>query len=267
LPALYFALVSQSRIEILLSNFLLAIAIASVLCLLVVIVGLFFLKRRNLADITIYSGLALFTNAGNMGIPLALALINDATYIAPIILMQVMIFSPAMVIILDVTTARGGQSTRSWKRFLKPFINPIVIASGSALALNLLGVQLPQYFLSPIQAIGNASIPMLLVAFGMSIFGVRLFQETRGDVAPIALIVAIKTALLPAITYVVAAYLFDLSGVELLIVTIASALPSAATVYNFSTQYNTLVVVSRETVLLTTLLAIPAILLIAALLG
>lgn len=267
LPALYFALVSQSSMEILLSTFFLAVVIASVICLIFVIVGLLLVKRRNPAEITLYSGLALFTNAGNMGIPVALALVNDATYLAPIILMQVLILSPVMVIILDFTTSKSPQSIRSWKTLAKPFINPIVISSGSALALNLLGVQLPQYLLSPIQAIGNASIPMLLIAFGMSIFGIRLFRETRRDFAPMVLIVGIKTVLLPVATYLVAAHAFSLSGVELLMITIAAALPSAASVYNFSTQYNTLVPVSREIVLITTVLSIPTILLVAALLG
>jgi predicted permease len=61
--------------------------------------------------------------------------------------------------------------------------------------------------------------------------------------------------------------LVGLRGQELFALTVLAALPTAQNVFVYSVRYRESQVVARSTVLLTTVLALPAILVVTALLG
>ena len=67
--------------------------------------------------------------------------------------------------------------------------------------------------------------------------------------------------------FYVGSLVFGLHGHALFAVVALAALPTAQNVYNFAARYERGIPIARDTVLLTTLLAVPALLLIAALLA
>lgn len=63
------------------------------------------------------------------------------------------------------------------------------------------------------------------------------------------------------------AYLFGLSGHELLAVTVIAALPSAQNIYVIAARYEVGELLARDSIFTSTLLSVPVITLIAGLLG
>jgi len=165
--------------------------------------------------------------------------------------------------ILDVST-RGHASLRSI--VTQPLRNPMIIASVVAVLIATLGITVPAPVLAPLEILGGAAIPMVLMAFGMSLHGQRLLKAGSGR-KQVAVASLIKVAVMPIIAYVFGRFVFGLAGSELFAVVTVSALPTAQNIYNFSARYNRGTVVARDTVLVTTVASIPALLVIAALLA
>ena len=63
--------------------------------------------HRSVAESTIGALAAGYVNAANLGIPVLIVLLGDATAIAPILLLQLLVLSPTAFAILDVSTARA----------------------------------------------------------------------------------------------------------------------------------------------------------------
>jgi malonate transporter len=70
----------------------------------------------------------------------------------------------------------------------------------------------------------------------------------------------------PVIAYLFGRFLLDLSGEMLFAVVVCAALPTAQNVFVAASRYRQGEVVAKDTVLLTTVIAVPAMLLIAAVL-
>jgi predicted permease len=104
------------------------------------------------------------------------------------------------------------------------------------------------------------------MAFGMSLRGSRPLRADEGR-AEILTASLIKSAVMPLVAYLVGSLVFALHGQALFAVVALAALPTAQNVYNFAARYERGIPIARDTVLLTTLLAVPALLLIAALLA
>ena len=69
----------------------------------------------------------------------------------------------------------------------------------------------------------------------------------------------------PLTAYVVARYLLDLGDTALLAVTVLSALPTAQNIFVHATRYGRAEVLARDSVFVTTVLSVPAVVAIVAL--
>lgn len=78
---------------------------------------------------------------------------------------------------------------------------------------------------------------------------------------------ALKLVLHPLLAWVFAALVFDLEEPQVLAAVVMAALPSAQNVLVTAVRYQTGEVIARDTVLLTTIAAIPVVVLVALLLG
>ena len=117
--------------------------------------------------------------------------------------------------------------------------------------------------MQPLEILGGASIPMILMSFGASLKGDALLQEDR---LPTITATVLELVGMPAIALVVGAAL-GLGGTELYAALILAALPTAQNVYNYAATYEVGETVARDTVFLTTFLSLPAMLAIAAIFG
>lgn len=207
-----------------------------------------------------------YTNAANFGLPVALALLGDATWMAPILLMQVAVIMPVWLALLDVAGARATGAELGLVRYLTlPLRNPITVAILAGLAVNLLEVQIPQPVWAPIEMVGGIAVPLMLMAFGVSL---RLDPlPGRGPHSPHSwLTVALKVVGHPLLAWLLGRA-FGLEGAELYAVVVLGALPSAQNVHVVATRYGESELLARDSVFWSTILSVGSLLVIAALLG
>jgi hypothetical protein len=262
-PALLFTVLLHADVSVLFSEFLIAIVCTIVVGVLIYIVATRLFFRTTVAETVLGASSATYVNANNIGLPVAIYVLGSAQYVAPVLLLQLVILAPTILAILDIAT-RGRASFTSI--VTQPFRNPMILASIAGVLVALSGITLPQPVLAPFELIGGAAIPMVLLSFGMSLHGQRLLKAGTGR-KQVAVATAIKVVLMPIIAYLFGHFVFDLDGAELFAVVAVSALPTAQNIFNFASRYDRAVVVTRDTVLLTTIASMPALLVIAALLA
>lgn len=262
-PALLLTVLAEADTAQLFSSLLPVSAIAAVTCMFVFAVIARWVWRRPAPDATIGSLASAYSNANNIGLPIAAYVLGDPAYVAPVILLQLIVFAPIALTILDVSTS----GTLSVGRVLsQPIRNPLIIGSALGLLLSITGITLPAAVMEPFHLIGAAAVPTVLLLFGMSLHGRRILQsgESRRD---IVLAVALKTVIMPVIAWLVGAFVFGLEGLSLFAVVVLAALPTAQNVFAYARRFERAVPLARDAVLITTVLSVPALVVIAALLA
>ncbi|GAB3583813.1 AEC family transporter [Leifsonia lichenia] len=262
-PALLFVTLAKADLHVVFSAQLVVSAVAALASagLFVLLSRLFF--KRKAAETTIGALGAGYVNANNIGLPVAVYVLGSASFVAPVLLLQLIVFAPIALTVLDVTS-RGSVSVRSI--LTQPIRNPMIIASVLGILVDLSGITLPDAVFQPFVLLGGAAVPLVLMAFGMSLHGSRPLNADHGRVEILTASV-IKAAVMPLIAFLVAWLGFGMHGHALFAAVALAALPTAQNVYNFAARYERGMPVARDIVLLTTLFAVPALLLIAALLA
>jgi hypothetical protein len=111
--------------------------------------------------------------------------------------------------------------------FLRELVrNPLIIATGSGLAANLLGFRIPEWLDPSVSRIGAASLALGLMAAGA---GMQLGTLRRGKLLGMGLLM-IRHLILPLIA-VGMARLFQLDALQTTVLLAFSALPTASTCY------------------------------------
>ncbi|MBA8816181.1 hypothetical protein FHX48_001254 [Microbacterium halimionae] len=262
-PFLLFVVLARADIHSLFSALLPVSAIAAIAVMLVYTVIARVFWRRSVGNTLIGALSAGQVNSNNIGIPLSLYLLGSAAYPAPVILLQLLIFTPISMAILDAVTT--GQ------RKMLPLVrrtatNPIVIGSVLGTLVSVSGIEVPEIVMAPTELIANACVPVLLISYGISLHGQRVLS-TAGHRADVLLASALKLFAMPAIAWFVAAFVFSLSPTDILIVVVLAALPTAQNVFNYSQRYGIGEAISRDTVFITTIGCVPALLLLLLLLA
>lgn len=203
-----------------------------------------------------------YVNAGNLGIPIASYVLGNAAYMAPMLLFQLIVVQPICLVLLDAD-ARGRFSLGGM--LLRPLRNPLTLAGFAGTLLALASWRLPTVVEAPLELIGGMAVPSMLIAYGAALrLGPKLGGEgNRGELAMTTLL---KLVGQPLVAWLVAAQLLGIDGHPLLVIVIASGLPTAQNIFVHATQHQRGVTLARDTILLTTLGAAPLMLLIAAVL-
>lgn len=261
-PFLLFLVISAADVRVLFSSLLAASAIAAVTSGLLFALVAALLWRRPASETVIGTLASGYVNANNIGIPVAVYVLGSPAFAAPVILLQMLVFAPIALTILDVRE----HGTVSWRRVvLQPLRTPITIASILGVIVAVSGITLPDAVLAPFEVIGAAAVPIVLLAFGMSLHGQRPLSvgSSRRD---IILASVLKIAVMPTVAWL-AGTLIGLDRFQLFAVTVLAALPSAQNVFNYAQRYGRGVILARDVVLITTIASLPALVLIAALLA
>ena len=262
-PALLFTVLADSDVHVLFSS-LLPVSLIAALSVGVVFALVARLLWKRLVSETVVGTLAAgYTNANNIGIPVAVYVLGDPAFSAPVILLQLLVFAPVALTILDIQD-RGAVSFR--RILAQPFTNPIIIASFIGVLFAVLGVHLPDPVMEPFRLVGAAMVPVVLIVFGMSLHGQRPLApgSQRRDVL---LASALKLAVMPLVAWSVGHFLFGLTGQALFVVTVLAALPTGQNVFNYAQRYERGEIIARDVVLITTVLSVPALVIVALLLA
>ncbi|WP_285761555.1 AEC family transporter [Nocardiopsis ansamitocini] len=262
-PALLFTTLARTDLSVILSSRLLVTAISTA-----VVAGVFVavgaLRRWGVGRTTIGALCSGYVNAGNLGIPIAVYVLGDASLVAPVLLLQQIVITPIALTVLDLSGS--GEKRTVWQRLTIPLRNPVAVGSLCGVMVSSVGWTVPELVLEPLVLIGNMSVPAVLLAFGISLHGSAL--PGRGpDRGPVLLSVALKSAGQPLLAWALASWVFGLSGAALLGVVITSALPAAQNLFTYASRYGVAERLARESILLSTMLSVPVLITVAALLG
>ena len=261
-PALLFTVLAEADLRSLFSVQLPVAAIAAVVPMAIFLVVALVFWRRKVPEATIGALASGYLNANNIGIPVAAYVVGDAAASAPVILLQLIVFAPIALTVLDVTTSGKVSLGRILSQ---PVRNPLIIGSVLGLVVALTGIELPAPVLAPFELVGAAAVPIILINFGMSLHGRRML-DTPGTRRDVVLAVVLKLLLMPLVAWAAARYLFGLEGHALFVAVVLAALPTAQNVFNYAVRYRRGEALARDAVLLSTLLSLPVIVIVAALL-
>lgn len=256
-PALLLLVVSRADLRRLFAGTLAVTVIAVALTLALWLVAAQMLRLD--AGETIIGGFSsTYVNAAYVGLPIATYVLHDASWIAPVLLLQVAFLQPVGLTLLDVVTARDAGRPPGWLRNLTlPIRNPMTLGVVAGLVVNLTHTQLPPQVIDPLTLLGDLAVPTMLIAFGMSLAAGE--RPGRGSQTPtVWASVALKMVAQPVLAYL-AAVSFGLSASHTRVVVVIAALPTAQNIFVHAIRYRRAVPLARDVIFLTTLAALPVI--------
>ena len=263
-PALMVTVLGRADVTSVLSRSLVATASAVLVCAVLYLLAARLVWRKPTADTVIGTLSAVYVNAGNLGLPIAAYVLGDAALVAPTLLMQLLVLQPLALAVLDhAVSGRGFSVARALTR---PLTNPLTVGSLVGLLLALTGVELPRAIEDPLVLVGGMAVPSMLLAYGISLrLGPRPGHGTSA--VEIGYITVLKLVVQPLTAYVVGRFVLDLDAKALFAVTVLAALPTAQNIFVHATRYRRAEVLARDSIFVTTLLSVPAIATVAALLA
>jgi len=263
LPCLLFTVLESAKVSSLFSSLMVVSLVAALVAFTAYIAVAKFAWRRDLPEIVVGMLGAGYVNANNIGIPVAVYVLGSAAYSAPVVLLQLLVFAPIALTILDVCTTGRVSVGRV---LLKPLTNPLIIGSALGVLLAITGWHPPAEVLKPFELLGGAAVPVVLLAFGMSLHGQKLLQAGSGR-RDVLVASAIKLVGMPVAAWLLGHFVFGVHGHPLFVVVALAALPTAQNVFNYAQRYSRGEIIARDTVLITTIGSIPVLVVVAALLG
>lgn len=273
-PALLFhALVTSDLRAVFSSTLVIAGGTALIIGVAYVLVARLWLHRA-VPELVIGALSSSYVNSVNLGVPIAMYVLEDRSFIAPLLLFQILIYSPIALIALDLSTVSGGGGSVWRDAIVAPLTNPILVGGAAGLVVSGVGWHPPQALLDPFRMLGEASVPLALVVFGLSLaLGRKSTADDDGDSPTasahrdVALAAVLKMLVMPALAYAVARWGFGLDGHHLFAQVVIAALPTAQNVLVYAVRYQRGRALARDSALVTTLASIPVIAVIAVVLG
>lgn len=251
-PCLMFAILSKEKLdEIFHSTIIVAFFSAAAVGLIFVILNAFFFKL-SASETTIGALNSLYVNSNNIGLPVATYIVGNPALVAPILVMQQALFTPLALTMLDLQTS----GKFSLKRVAaQPLHQPLLIGSLTGILVSWISSRvgffiIPKWIFDPIDMIGNSAVPLILMAFGMSLYGTKPLQK-GAHIPAIFTATALKNIVMPLIAFAIA-YTMGFRGPTLYGCVILAALPTGQNVYNYAARYETGMTFARDATLLST---------------
>lgn len=299
-PALMFILLAHTDLGAVIGVFTPVALITAALGGTVFAVLSRFVLRRRASRTAVGAMASSYVNAGNIGLPIALYAVGSSTPVVSVLLAQLLVVAPVYLAVFSWCARReaavlsttpvpagvwagtgvrpltkGGEPAAEpaarpksglWPGIVRSFANPVTVATAAGAVVALVHLPIPTVVWTPVEMLGHASIPLLLVLFGMGMHGQKPLQD-RSARLDVLLALAVKLALMPAAAWAVGHFVFGVGGVGLFGIVVMAALPTAQNVFLFSSQFRMPSGVARDVIFLSSLLSLPVIAVIALLLG
>jgi len=245
-------------------------AIAAVALLYLLVSAVRF--RHDVPGRTIGTMLSCYTNAANLGIPVAAYALGDVTWMVPILLIQLVVLQPTVLAILDYHKAKRENTRLSMAKLATlPIRNPMTVGVIVGLVANLIHVRvswfvLPAFASHPIEMVANLAVPLMLLAFGVSL---RLDPKPQGgsDQVESWFVVGLKILVQPVVAYVLAQWVLHLDATAVHAVTVVACLPPAQNIFIFASKYDVRMAFARDTIFRATVGSVVVILVAATVLA
>jgi predicted permease len=264
-PALLFETLSKAKLHDVFAAPLLVTAVGAITTAVLFFGIVRFALKRPVPEALISSMSSSLANSANLGIPIAVFVLGDASYVAPLLIFQLAFFTPMFLMALDATTSSHRTTPLGFALMI--LRNPMIVGSALGLVVAGTGWQVPPLLLEPIHLIGGAAIPAMLIAFGMSLNGSRPLQAAAGRRLDALLASFFKLFVHPLVAFLFASFVLGMQEQALFAAVVTASLPTAQNVFVAASRYRTGVTVAKDTVLITTVVAVPAMIGVALLLA
>ena len=265
-PALLFTAVAQSDARTLFSPVIVVIFFATLATAAVYILASALFFRQDIPTTTMGAASASYFNSVNIGLPVSVYVLGEATYVVPVLVLQMVVFTPFILAGLGAEDAGGRNRVAKIADSVRTaLLSPVVIGSALGLLVAVVGLDIPDPVMRPLEILGGASIPMILISFGASLRNTAPLA-TPADRPGTLLATGLKLVGMPAVAWLIALGM-GLSEEQVYACVILAALPAAQNVYNYAASYQRGMIIARDTVFLTTFGALPVMLGIALLFG
>jgi malate permease and related proteins len=171
----------------------------------------------------------LFMNAMNYGLPVSLLAFGEEG------LQRALLFLAPQALMagtLAVYVASRGQAG-NLRALLTVFRMPMFYATVMALAVNPLNITLPTPIDTPLQILGGAAIPVMVMVLGIQLASASF----REDLLPAGAAAAVRLVASPALAYGVT-LLLGVHGVTQQVVIVLAGMPSAVYTTILATEFN-----------------------------
>ncbi|WP_315913886.1 AEC family transporter [Arthrobacter sp. lap29] len=264
-PALLVETLARAQLRTVFAQPLLVAALSAIITATLFLLIVKFWLKRSLAESLLAAMSSSTSNAANLGIPIAAYVLGDAALIAPVLVFQLAFYTPIYLMFLDSLTS--GHRATPGRILVQVVRNPMIAGTAAGLILASTGWVLPALVAEPLHLIAGAAIPAILIAFGMSLGTTKPLNAADERRTDILLGTGFKLILHPFAAFLLGHFALGLDGAALFAVVVAAALPTAQNIYVTAQRYQVGLAVAKDTALLTTVLAIPAMFVVALLLG
>lgn len=234
---------------------------------------------RKPGERAIWGMAAGYVNSANLGIPIAMQVLGNLSFLIEVVVLQVLVVTPIILIVLDRYDDAAGRVRLSRIASL-PVRNPVILASGLGVIASATGFHPPVVLQATLSLLAAAAVPTALVALGASLYrpaprpaparmpadGDVAVGHWRSAVAEMSAVTVAKLAVQPAIAFAIGAFALRLPHAQLLAVVICAGLPSAQNTFVYAQHYRKGEALAGRAILVTTTLSMATLAVTAALL-
>jgi hypothetical protein len=246
LPCMLFRFGASLPLATLLNPGVLAIYVASALLVVTITVRLTRGPRVGLKDAAFGALVAAFPNTGFMGVPLIATLAGSAAAgpVMTTIVVDLFVTSSLCIALAeahrDPQTVDGGAGTAAKRALLGALSNPLPWSIALGAASSALGWNLVGPLDTIVRMLADSATPVALFTIGAVLWRAGQHSHTRTPVQLYLPVALVKLFLHPTLVFglgLVGRRLGALSNFELMVLTLAAALPSASNVSLLAERY------------------------------
>ncbi|ATO14149.1 transporter [Micromonospora sp. WMMA2032] len=265
MPSALFLALSRMPLSGFANRSLLAFAVSTVAVVGLGWVGASRLFGRTPGERPIWGMAAGYVNSANLGIPIATQVVGSVSFLAEVVLLQVLVVTPVILVALDRHSDPAGR-VRVRRIASLPVRNPVILASLLGVVCSAAGLRLPSAADASLTLLSGAAVPAALVALGASLHRPAPSRAEPAQPAELAVIAALKLVVQPVIAYA-AGLALHLSAPQMLAVVVCAGLPTAQNTFIYSQEYGVGEAVANRAVVVTTTLSLATLAAAASLLG
>ncbi len=244
LPCLLFRFGANTPIVELLNPVVLGLYLASALLIVFFTIAVTLSKTVRLQNAAFGALVAAFPNTGFMGVPLLAALLGPAAA-APVIcsmLADLFVTSSVCIAIAQAHSAvEHGARVAAVRALRSTVSNPLPWSILLGGLFSVAGLQLPGPAQSVVNMLADAATPVALFTIGAVLWRAGQHVSTRTPVAEYVPVALIKLFVHPLLVFALGAVAYKmgapLSSFQLMVLTLAAALPSASNVSLLAERY------------------------------
>lgn len=201
-----------------------------------------------------------FGNTVQLGIPIAAALFGESglSIHLAIVSLHALTLLTVLTVLVELDLARAAARQMQGRASLpatllttarNTIIHPVVLPVLAGLAWNVIGVEIPQAVDQILLMLGQAVVPVCLIAIGMSLAHYGIQGSARGALW----LTGAKLAVQPGLVLLVGHWVFGLAGLPLTVIVMCAALPAGTNALMFSQRYATQEAEATATIVFSTL--------------